>query len=135
MFLDAPSRSGSGQIRGTKMAAQDSPGLTPQQHRELFERYCRKRFHDGGRGCSKTVSTKKRDKVVRYLGNMLEPNAAVSPHFRFWVKSRGFQLVEMDGAKVLCLRNKQRVRDGPRKSTGRLSIRTFLYRARGINGA
>ena len=98
------------------MAAEESPGqqgLSPQRHRELFGRFCRQKFHDGGRGCSKTVSSKKRDRIVRYLSNKLEADA-VSPHFRFWVKPRGFQLVEMDGAQVLCLPNKQRVRDGPK---------------------
>ncbi|CAI8012348.1 KRAB-A domain-containing protein 2 [Geodia barretti] len=97
------------------MAAEESPGqqgLSPQRHRELFGRFCRQKFHDGGRGCSKTVSSKKRDRIVRYLSNKLEADA-VSPHFRFWVKTRGFQLVEMDGAQVLCLPNKQRVESDP----------------------
>ena len=83
------------------MAAEADPG----RHRELYERFCRQRFRDGGRGCSKTISRKKRDKLCGYLGN----GAAVgdvSPHFRFWVKTRGFQLVEMEGERVLCLPNK-----------------------------
>ena len=78
-----------------------------QRHRQLFERFCRQKFHDGGRGCSKTVSKKKREKVIKYLNNGDLPG--VSAHFRFWVKNRGFQLVQMDGSSVLCLPNKQRV--------------------------
>ena len=78
-----------------------------QRHRQLFERFCRQKFHDGGRGCSKTISTKKRDKVIKFLTNKDQQD--VSAHFRFWVKNRGFQMVEMDGQSVLCLPNKQRV--------------------------
>ena len=101
------------------MAAEESPGLAQRRHRELFERFCRQKFRDGGRGCSKTVSSKKREKVVRYLTNRLEADA-VSPHFRFWVKNRGFRLVEMDGAQVLCLPNKHWVSgaDGKRYGSG-----------------
>lgn len=78
-----------------------------QRHRQLFERYCRQKFHDGGRGCSKTISSKKRDKVIQYLNNKDVPD--LSAHFRFWVKNRGFQMVRIGGKAVLCLPNKQRV--------------------------
>lgn len=78
-----------------------------QRHRLLFERYCRQKFHDGGRGCSKTISSKKREKVIKFLNNRDVPD--MSAHFRFWVKNRGFQMVQMGGKSVLCLPNKQRV--------------------------
>lgn len=102
------------------MAAEENPGLSPERHKELFEHFCRQKFRDGGRGCSKTVSTKKREKVLRYLGNKLDP--ASSPHFRFWVKQRGFQLVEQNGVQAVCLPNKHWVSERgvpPLKTFGR----------------
>jgi hypothetical protein len=85
--------------------------VSPQRHRELFERYCRQKFYDKGRGCSKTLSGKKRDRIVRYLER--GESAEASPQFRFWVKNRGFQLVDVDGKRALCLPNKQRVDSDP----------------------
>ena len=94
---------GIGHLAGNKMA----DVTEAQRHRQLYDRYCRQKFHDGGRGCSKTVSSKKREKIIRYLSNKEGPD--VSPHFRFWVKNRGFQLVQIGGNTILCLPNKQRV--------------------------
>ena len=102
---------GTAHLDGSKMADEN----TGQRHRELFERYCRQKFHDGGRGCSKTVSSKKRENIIKFLSKKDVPGA--SAHFRFWVKNRGFQMVDMDGKSVLCLPNKQRVSCTREKAT------------------
>uniref|UniRef100_A0A4W3H4H2 Nucleolar protein 4 n=1 Tax=Callorhinchus milii TaxID=7868 RepID=A0A4W3H4H2_CALMI len=62
----------------------ESPGC-----RGPFQEWCLKTYGDSGK--TKTVTRKKYDRIVQFLSGT-EPSSADNAKFKFWVKSKGFQL-------------------------------------------
>ncbi|XP_007886162.1 nucleolar protein 4 isoform X2 [Callorhinchus milii] len=54
-----------------------------------FQEWCLKTYGDSGK--TKTVTRKKYDRIVQFLSGT-EPSSADNAKFKFWVKSKGFQL-------------------------------------------
>lgn len=82
------------------------------EQREVFETYCTERYvGESGSQTSKTVTREKGQKIVKLLRN--EPGTeAFGSKFKFWVKQRGFSLINYSplGLKdVLCLPSKKQV--------------------------
>ena len=78
---------------------------------KVFEKFCNERYGENGCQTSKTISREKGQKIIRLLQN--DPAAeAYSSKFKFWVKQRGFSLINYSplGLKdVLCLWSKKQV--------------------------
>ena len=79
--------------------------------RQIFDRFCKERYEDRGDQTSKTMTTEKGRKIILVLKS--DPSAAdYSSQLKFWVKKRGFQLVNYAplGLKdVLCLPARKKV--------------------------
>ena len=78
---------------------------TIEDQRQLFDSFCKEKYGDRDDQTSKTITAEKGRKIVLVLKS--DPSAAdYSSQFKFWVKKRGFQLVNYAplGLKdVLCL--------------------------------
>ena len=81
------------------------------EQQKVFEKFCNERYGENGCQTSKTISREKGQKIIRLLQN--DPAAeAYSSKFKFWVKQRGFSLINYSplGLKdVLCLPSKKQV--------------------------
>ncbi|XP_067835939.1 nucleolar protein 4-like isoform X5 [Heptranchias perlo] len=69
-----------------KAAARDS---SDRDLYRQFQEWCLKTYGDSGK--TKTVTRKKYDRIVQFLSGV-EPSSADNAKFKFWVKSKGFQL-------------------------------------------
>ena len=82
------------------------------RHREAFEKYIHCNFLQGKKAGSKTVTRSKGDRIVSFLmGRPVEEDA----HFKFWVKSREFKLMDYPAlglSNILCMPAKAKVRKG-----------------------
>ena len=85
--------------------------LCIDEQRKVFERFCAERYGENGCQTSKTIAREKGQKIIRLLRN--HPVAeAYSSKFKFWVKQRGFSLINyspLDLKDVLCLPSKKQV--------------------------
>ena len=79
--------------------------------RKAFEDYITKSFVlTKKKKGSKVISREKGKKIVAYLSSGEDKD---DPHFKFWVKSRGFRLLDypaLELRNVLCLPAKKTVR-------------------------
>ena len=79
--------------------------------KETFEDFCRMKFIDCDSKESKAITKAKGEKVIRLLKNQGDLTDC-TPKFRYWVKSKKFQLISHSalGLKdVLCLLAKAEV--------------------------
>ena len=85
--------------------------MSIEEQRQSFETFCLERY-GGENGCpkSKVITREKGDRVIKVLQN--DPAAVHDVKFKFWVKQRGFSLMNYAplGLKdVLCLPAKEQV--------------------------
>ncbi|XP_072323937.1 nucleolar protein 4-like isoform X2 [Scyliorhinus torazame] len=77
-----------------KAAARDS---SDRDLYRQFQDWCLKTYGDSGK--TKTVTRKKYDRIVQFLSGV-EPSSADNAKFKFWVKSKGFQLGSSEELKA-----------------------------------
>ncbi|XP_078253463.1 nucleolar protein 4-like isoform X1 [Rhinoraja longicauda] len=77
-----------------KAAARDS---SDRDLYRQFQEWCLKTYGDSGK--TKTVTRKKYDRIVQFLSGV-EPSSADNAKFKFWVKSKGFQLGSSEEMKA-----------------------------------
>ncbi|XP_072115210.1 nucleolar protein 4-like isoform X1 [Mobula birostris] len=77
-----------------KAAARDS---SDRDLYRQFQEWCLKTYGDSGK--TKTVTRKKYDRIVQFLSGV-EPSSADNAKFKFWVKSKGFQLGSSEELKA-----------------------------------
>ena len=66
--------------------------LCIDEQRKVFKTFCAERYGENGCQTSKTIAREKGQKIIRLLPN--DPVAeAYSSKFKFWVKQRGFSLI------------------------------------------
>ena len=79
-----------------------------KRHREEFERFVEESFVKEKKSGSKVITRSHGDKIVACLKGL----SAVDAHLKFWVKSRGFRVMDcptLGLMDVLCLPAKTKV--------------------------
>lgn len=79
-------------------------------HRDAFQEYLQEKFIQGKNAGSKTVTRSKGERVRSFLTGK---STGEDAHFKFWVKSRAFRLMDYPalGLKdILCMPAKAKVR-------------------------
>ena len=79
-------------------------------HQDAFDAYIQENLLQTKKAGSKTIARSKGDRIVSFL---LGKSTSEDAHFKFWVKSRAFQLMDYPalGLKnILCMPAKTKVR-------------------------
>ena len=91
-------------VEGTALSSMHAA----KKHREEFEKFVEESFVKQKKSRSKVITRSRGDKIVTCLKGL----SAADAHFKFWVKSRGFRVMDYPtlGLKdVLCLPVKTKV--------------------------
>ena len=86
-----------------------SAGIMDTEHIEAFQRFVQSEFLDKKKVGSKVITKAKGALITAFLS---EDTAGKDAHFKFWVKSRDFRLMDYPAlglGKVLCLPAKKKV--------------------------
>ena len=85
--------------------------MSKEEHRLIFEKFCRERYVDKSRRTSKTVSEEKAKRIRQAVKG--EHSSGVTASFRHWVnRTKKFELLncaELELTDVLCLPVKAKV--------------------------
>lgn len=93
----------SGNVSSAPTVETPTDSVMDKEHREAFQKFVRNEFVDKKKAGSKVITQAKGAQIVAFLNG---DAAGQDAHFKFWVKSRGFRLMDYPtlGLKsVLCL--------------------------------